>query len=287
MKQRHHFFNMYLTTTISVALVLLLIGLETVFILSTRSLIEQMKESVTLTIILQEDTDSTQLKRLDNYLNIAPFISEYAYVSKENALQDHITNLGEDPSKFLGFNPLLSSYEVHLKANYTQADSITAITNKLSVFPYIHEIIYPEDVVLLLDGKINTFSIILLAVALILLTVAIALIINTIRLYVYSKRFLINTMKLVGATPFVIKAPIIRRNILMGLLAGVIALVLLAGALYYCQVHLGIIPLQLTITNISIVCVVVLLTGILITGFAALIATNKYIRMHTDDLYYV
>ncbi len=287
MKQRHHFFNMYLTTTISVALVLLLIGLETVFILSTRSLIEQIKENVTLTIILQENTDSTQLKRFDNFLNIAPFISEYTYISKEEALQDHITNLGEDPSKFLGFNPLLPSYEVNLEAKYTQADSIASIQNKLTVFPCVREIIYPEEVVSLLDGKVNTFSIILLAVALILLVVAIALIVNTIRLHVYSKRFLINTMKLVGATPFVIKAPIIRRNILMGLIAGVIALILLAGALYYSQFQLGIMPIQLTFTNIGIVCGVVLITGILITGFAALIATNKYIRMQTDDLYYV
>ncbi len=287
MKQRHHFFNMYLTTTISVALVLLLIGLETVLIMSTRNLIEQVKENVTLTIILQDDADSIQKARLDNYLQIAPFINQYEYISKDDALQEHITHLGEDPSKFLGFNPLLPSYEIHLESEYTQADSISAITNKLSVFPFIHEIVYPENVVSLLDGQINTFSIILLAVALVLLIVAIVLIVNTIRLYVYSKRFLINTMKLVGATPFVIKAPIIRRNILMGLIAGLIALILLAGSLYYCQAQLGIILLPLTLVNISIVCGVVLVTGLLITGFAALIATNKYIRMHTDDLYYV
>ncbi len=287
MKQRHHFFNMYLTTTISVALVLLLVGLEMVFILSTRTLIEQMKENVTLTIILEDDADSTQITRLNNFLHLAPFISEYTYISKEEALQDHITHLGEDPSKFLGFNPLLPSYEIHLEAEYTQADSISVITNKLSVYPFIREIIYPEDVVSLLDGQINTFSVILLVVALILLIVAIALIVNTVRLHVYSKRFLINTMKLVGATPFVIKAPIIRKNIWMGLIAGLLALILLAGTLFYCKYQLGIMPLALTPFNISIVGGVVILTGILITGFAALIATNKYIRMQTDDLYYV
>ncbi len=287
MKQRHHFFNMYFTTTISVALVLLLIGLESILLLSTHNIIQQMKENVTLTLILHENADSTQVARLDNLLSKASFVHSYKAVSKEDALQEHITNLGEDPSKFLGFNPLSASYEVNVAAAYAQPDSIQHIQEKLSVFPCVREILYPEDVVLLLDGKINTISILLLAVAAILLLVAVVLIINTIRLHVYSKRFLINTMKLVGATPFVIKAPIIRKNIWMGLIAGIIALLLLAGAVYYCRIKLGILIIQPTPANIGIVSGVVIITGILITGLAALIATNKYIRMKTDDLYYV
>ncbi len=287
MKQRHHFFNMYFTTTISVALVLLLIGLEAVLMLSTHTIIRQIKENVTLTVILRDNADSTQVARLDKLLDVASFVHEYQFVSKEDALQDHIINLGEDPAKFLGFNPLSASYEVNVAANYAQPDSINVIKTKLSVFPCVQDIYYPEDVVLLLDGKVNTISIILLAVAAILLLVAVVLIVNTIRLHVYSKRFLINTMKLVGATPFVIKAPIIRRNLWMGLCAGLLALVCLASAVYYCYAQLGILLIQLTPINIGIVCGVVLVTGLLITGLAALFATNKYIRMKTDDLYYV
>ncbi len=287
MKQQHHFFNMYLTTTVSVALVLLLIGLEAVLMLSMHNIIQQMKENVTLTLILHDNADSEQLTRLDNLLAIAPFVHAYKAVSKEDALQEHITNLGEDPSKFLGFNPLSASYEVNVAAEYAHPDSINIVKEKLSVFPCVQDIFYPEDVVQMLDGKVNTISIILLALAAILLVVAIALIVNTIRLHVYSKRFLINTMKLVGATPFVIKAPIVRRNLWMGLCAGLVALVCLAGAVYYCYAQLGILLIQLTPINIGIVCGVVLVTGLLITGLAALFATNKYIRMKADDLYYV
>ncbi len=287
MRQKHRFFNMYFTTTISVVLVLFLIGIETIMMLSAHNLVKQVRENITLTLVLDDKSDSTQIRRLENLLHVAPFVHQYKYVSKEEALHEHIANLGEDPSKFLGMNPLQASYEVNLVAAYTHTDSIATIEKKLVVFPCINQIVYPKDVVTLLDGQLGTLSVVLLGIAGILLIVALALIINTIRLYVYSKRFLINTMKLVGATPWVIKAPIVFRNIRMGLLAGILALALLAGAVYYCQSQLGITLFPPTLLNIGIIGGVVILAGVCITGFAALIATNKYIRMHTDDLYYV
>ena len=287
MKKRHHFFNMYLTTTISVMLVLVLVGLETVLLLSAHDIIRQVKENVALTLVLNDDADADELARLDNLLTIAPFCREHKYVSKDEALQSHIQNLGEDPSKFLGFNPLLASYEIKLQADYAQADSIDGIKQKLRPFACINRMVYQEDVVNMLDSNVNSLSVILLCIALILLFVAIALIVNTIRLYVYSKRFLINTMKLVGATPSVIKAPIVRRNIGMGMIAALLALMLLLGALFYCKEFLNITLLLLTPQNIVIVVAAVFFAGMFITLFASLFAANKYIRMKTDDLYYI
>ncbi len=287
MKHRHHFFNMYFTTTISVALVLFLIGVEAIMLLSTHNLIRQMKENVAVTLVLKDNTDSIKQDRLENLLQVAPFVHQWEYISKDDALSDHIANLGEDPTKFLGTNPLQASYEINLNAQYAQVDSIATLEKKLAVFPFIDQIIYPKDMITILDGKIGTISIILLGLVVVLLIVALALIINTIRLHVYSKRFLINTMQLVGATPWVIKRPIIGRNILMGFVAGIFALILLAGSIYYCQVQLNVILFPLNYTNIGFICTVVLVTGILITGFAALGATNKFIRMKTDDLYYI
>ena len=240
MKQRHHFFNMYLTTTISVMLVLLLIGLETVLLLSAHDIIKQVKENVALTLVLNDDADSNELERLDKLLTIAPFCREHCYISKEDALQSHIRNLGDDPSAFLGFNPLQASYELKLQAEYAQVDSISIIKDKLSSFSCIDRFVYQEDVVRMLDNNVGSISIVLLIIAVILLFVTVALIVNTIRLYVYSKRFLINTMKLVGATPHVIKVPIVRRNVLMGFIAALLALLLLAGALFYCREMLNI-----------------------------------------------
>ncbi len=287
MKKRHFLFNMHLTTTISVALVLFLIGVETVFLLSAHDIIRRMKENVTLTLVLRDGAEQGQIDRLENLLAVASFVHQYKYVSKDEALQEHIVSLGEDPTAFLGVNPLQASYEVNLDAVYAQVDSIAVLQKKLEIFPCIESILYPKDLVALLDTQISRVAIILLALAAVLLTIALALIVNTIRLHIYSKRFLINTMKLVGATGWVIKWPFIRRNLWIGLWAGVLALVVLAGTLYYCRMYLGIMLLPLTELNIAIVCGVVLVSGIFITGLAAWMAANRYIRMKTDDLYYV
>lgn len=283
----HRFFNMYLTTTVSVALVLFLIGVESVLILSAHHLIKQVKENVALTLVLSDEATDDEIRRIDNLLTISPFCREHNFISKEDALKDHIENLGEDPVRFLGFNPLQSSYEVFLNADYAQSDSITDIERTLSVFPSINRIIYQKDVVNLLDNNVGILSFALLVATLLLLFVAVALIVNTIRLHVYSKRFLINTMKLVGATPHVIKMPIVRRNILLGFVAGIVALCLLAAVIFYVQSAFGIGLIIYTWQNAAIVSGSVLLSGILITLFASVFAANRYIRMKTDDLYYI
>ena len=287
MAAKHRFFNMYLTTTVSVALVLTLIGIETVLLISANDLIRQVKQNVALTLVINDDASADELQRIDNLLTIAPFSRAHIFISKEQALEDHINYLGEDPAEFLGFNPLQASYEVFLNADYAQSDSIESIERTLSAFPAVNRIIYQKDVVNMLDSNVNIFSFVLLAAALLLLFVAVALIVNTIRLHVYSKRFLINTMQLVGATPHVIKAPIVRRNVLMGFIAGLLALVLIAAAMTYMRYYLNINLMLLTWQNIIIVCGVVLLSGILLTLLASVFATNHYIRMRTDDLYYV
>ncbi len=278
---------MYLTTTISVALVLFLVGLEAILLLSTHNLITQVKENVSLTIILKESTDSAQLARLENLLKVAPFTKEYQYISKEDALQEHITHLGEDPTTFLGFNPLRASIELNLQANHAQIDSIAQIESKLTVYPFVQEVLFRKDVVEMLGNQLDTISYILLGIAFVLLLIALALIVNTIRLHVYSKRFLINTMKLVGATPWVIKRPIVARNIGLGILAGLLSLVMLVGVVWYCYGQLAIMLFPLTWENIGIIVGVVLISGVLLTGLASIFATNKYIRMKTDDLYYI
>lgn len=284
---KHRFFNMYLTTTISVALVLFLVGIECVVLISANDLIRQVKENVALTLVINDNAEPDELQRIDNLLTIAPFAREHKFISKDEALREHIEYLGEDPVSFLGFNPLQASYEVFLVADYAQSDSIVAIEQTLSVFPSVSRIVYQKDVVSMLDSNVSIFSIALLGAALLLLFIAVALIVNTIRLHVYSKRFLINTMKLVGATPHVIKAPIVRRNVLMGLLAGLLALALLAAAVAYVRYSFGLNLMMLTWQNIAVVSCVVLLTGILITLLASVFAANHYIRMRTDDLYYV
>ncbi len=276
---------MHFTTTISVSLVLFLVGLECVVLMSARELVKSLRENVTLTIVLEDEATEDEIARFEELMKKAPYVLESNYISREEALREHITNLGEDPSEFLGYNPLTDAFELRLKANYTPVDSIAAIDAQLSTLPYINQIVYQTDIVDVLDRNITEVSFILLIIAVILLVIALVLIGNTIQLQIYSKRFLINTMRLVGATPWVIKWPFIRRNLLMGVEAALLACVMLAGVYYYSVSRVGITLFPLTSTNIGFLISVVLLCGLIITFFASLAATNRYIRMKTNKLY--
>ena len=283
--RRRSLFNMNFTTTISVSLVLFLIGLECVVLMSARELVRHVRESVALTIVLDEEVTTDEIQRMQTLMEAAPYCLEVQFISCEQALQEHIDNLGEDPQKFLGYNPLTDAFEIHLYEQYTISDSILTIEQQLRSLPYVDNILYQQDVVKTLDHNLNEISVVLLLVALALLIIALVLISNTIQLQVYSKRFLINTMRLVGATPWVIKWPFIRRNLLMGFEAALIACAMLAFAYYYCMERLGVMLFPMTKMHIGFLIAVVLLCGLIITFFASLAATNRYIRMKTNKLY--
>ena len=267
------------------ALVLFLVGLECLVLLSAHELIRQVKENVVLSIVLKDDNTTEEVDRTQRLLKAAPYVLDYRFISREDALQEHITNLGEDPTTFLGYNPLTDAFEVRLQAAYAHSDSIAQIEKGLMNMPYVEKVIYQKDVVKVLDNNLNEISLILLAVALALLIIALVLISNTIQLQVYSKRFLINTMRLVGATPWVIKWPLIRRNIGLGIEAALLALLMLAATYYYCQTRLGIVLFPLIWQNIAFISVIVLATGMVITFLASLAATNRYIRMKISKMY--
>lgn len=283
--KRRSLFNMYFTTTISISLVLFLVGLECVVLMSAHELVRYVRENVVLTVVLSDMASQEDVARLDNLMQVAPYVNGSDYISREEALQEHIDNLGEDPQKFLGYNPLTDAFEVNLHAEYAQIDSIHVIEQSLLALPYVDKVIYQADIVKQLDSNLQEASLILLAIALALLVIALVLISNTIQLQVYSKRFLINTMRLVGATPWVIKWPFIRRNMLMGIEAACVALLMLAATYYYFVNRLGIRLFALTEQNIAIIIVAVVFVGWFITFFASLAATNRYIRMKTSKMY--
>ena len=283
--RKHRFRNSYLTAGVSVALVLCLIGLECVLLLSAGALVTRMRENMTITAVLTQEADSTQRTQLERILKSHPGCSRYTYVSREQALKEHIASLGEDPTSFLGYNPLSASYEIHPTDAYSSPDSIDAFAAQMEKLSYVTEVIYPRDLADLMSNNVNEFSLILLGVALVLLLVSMALIVNTIRLQIYAKRFLINTMTLVGATSWVTRRPFVYKNMLMGFIAGLAALAVLSGIVYYADIRLGISLFPLTWQNITFVSAVVLCSGMLITWLASMIATGRYIRMDNNTLY--
>lgn len=276
---------MYFTTTISVALVLFLVGLESMLFLSAHELMRHVKESMVLSIVMTENTNDEDIARMERLLDVVPYSLDYQYISREQALQDHIENLGENPQDFLGFNPLTDAFEVHLNAAYAQMDSVAKIEESLLTLPFVAKVVYQKDVMKVLDNNLSEVSFMLSGIALILLLIALVLISNTIQLQVYSKRFIINTMRLVGATPWVIKWPFVRRNLRMGIEAALVALMLLAMTYYYCQVHMGVMLFPLIWQNVGFVIALMLAIGLLITFLASVAATNRYIRMKTSKMY--
>lgn len=283
--RKHRFRNSYMTAGVSVSLVLCLIGIECVLLLSAGALLTRMRENVTITAVLSQEADSTQCARLERMLEASKGYSSFRYVSKEEALQEHIVSLGEDPTAFLGYNPLSASYEIHPSELYSNPDSLAQEAERLESLPYVSEVLYPRDLTDLMNRNVHDFSYILLGVALLLLLVSMVLIVNTIRLQIYSKRFIINTMTLVGATSWVTRRPFVLRNMLMGLIAGIVALIVLSGLVYYVEFEMGLFLFPITWMNVAFVCGVVLGSGLLITLFASLIATGRYIRMDNNSLY--
>ncbi len=283
--RKHKFRNSYFISAVSVTLVLCLIGLESVLLLSAGALLTRMRENITLTAVLSEEADSTQCARLERMLDVNEGYSSYRYVSKEDALREHITSLGEDPTAFLGYNPLSASYEIHPSDDYSHPDSLAVMVSKLESLPYVSQVIYPHDLADLMNRNVHDFSYVLMGVALLLLLVSMVLIVNTIRLQIYAKRFLINTMTLVGATSWVTRRPFVLRNVLIGFLSGIAALAVLSGLVYYVQFRMGLLLMPLTWQNIALVCGIVMCSGLLITLLASLIATGKYIRMDNNSLY--
>ena len=285
MQKKRRFWNMYVTTTVSITMVLFLVGLVAMVTLSAHRMIEQVKHNVTLTIVLSADADSAEIVRCGTVLKAAPFCHECRYISREEALAEHVRSLGDDPSQFLGYNPLLASYEVNLSASYANADSIAKVEAQVAKLPYVQQVMYQKDLVELLEHNVSQVTLVLTGLAVMLLLIAYVLIINTIRLHVYSHRFLINTMRLVGATPWVIKRPFVARSLRMGLWSALMALVLLAGLFYYVQYSMHIVLMPLTWVNIAIIAGVVLLTGEMLTLIGSLIAVNRYIRMDAERMY--
>ncbi|MBR6492495.1 MAG: permease-like cell division protein FtsX [Paludibacteraceae bacterium] len=254
-------------------------------LLSAGALLTRMRENMTITAVMADDVDSTQYGRFERMLDASNAYSRYRYVSKEEALQEHIASLGEDPSAFLGYNPLAASYEIHPSDAYSEPDSLAMLAAQLESLPYISEVLYPRDLADLMSSNVHDFSFILLGIALLLLIVSMVLIVNTIRLQIYAQRFIINTMTLVGATPWVTRRPFVRRNVLIGFVAGLVALALLAAMVYYVEHKMGMWLFPLTWQNISLIAGVVLVSGMLITLFASLIATGRYIHMDNNSLY--
>lgn len=284
-RQKNRFKKISLTTTLSMSLVLFLIGLVSLLIFVARDLSVYVKENINLSIILEDKIMQSDMDRIEEFISLSPFTKSVVYISKEDALKDHITSLGENPEDFLGYNPLLASLEVKLKADYANTDSVAVIESSFKDFVGINQIAYQKDLVSLINSNVSKLSFLLLCLTIVLMIVSVALINNTVRLAVFSNRFLINTMKLVGANRSFILKPYLKQAIIHGIFAGIFSLVLLTLMVAYVQIEFGMVAKIINPFSSVIVALIVLVSGVILSGLSTYFAVSKYLKMTTNEMY--
>ncbi|MDO4179814.1 MAG: permease-like cell division protein FtsX [Bacteroidales bacterium] len=287
-KKSGSFFDMqFITSSISTMLVLLLLGMVVFFVLSADNLSRYVRENISFSVLVSDDMKEPEALKFQKQLNSEPFVKETMYISKEQALKEQAEAMGTDPAEFLGYNPFTASIEIKLNADYAHTDSIAWIEEKIMQNKKVMEINYPQDLLDAVNSNIRKVSFFLLGLAALLTLISFALINNTIRLTIYSKRFLIHTMKLVGASWGFIRRPFLWRNFCIGLMAAFMADAALTGMAYGLVRYEPELIEIITPMTVLIVMGSVLAFGLIITFLCAYISINKYLRMKASTLYYI
>jgi cell division transport system permease protein len=275
----------FFSTIVSLSLVLFVLGLLGLVLLNARKLSDYVKENIGLSIILKDSIKEADFMLLKKQLDIEPFVKKATFVTKDQAAESLKKDLGEDFVKFLGYNPLLSSFEIKLNADYANADSLSAIEKKLMLNNNVKEVYYQKSLVNVINDNVRKIGIVLLSFCLLLSIIAIALINNTIRLYIYSKRFIIRTMQLVGATRAFISRPFIVKSVWNGFYSSLITIAMLMGLIYTAQSSF---PELIELSDVKLfiqLFMMIILAGTGITFLSTYFAVKKYLKIQTDDLY--
>ncbi len=276
----------YITSVISISLVLFVLGLLCLIILHTKKLSDYVKENIGFSIIIKENVREADIIQIQKTLDAACYVKSTEYITKEKAARELKEELGEDFISFIGYNPLLPSIDIQLKADYANTDSLMVIEKNILKNPNVKEVFYQKSLINLVNENVKKISLFLLFFSILLLLISIVLINNTIRLSVYSKRFLIKSMQLVGATQAFIRKPFIIKGVIQGIISSFIAIAMLIEVLYLVQRE---IPEFVNFQNIDIILIVfatVIVLGFIISWLSNYFAVRKFLRIKTDSLYY-
>ena len=273
------------TLCISTTMVLILLGMVVFSVLSARNLSAHMKEHLTLTIILKDSVTVNEAHMMCRDLYHRPYSRNIDYISKEQAQREQVKELGSDPSEFLGFNPFPATLEVQLKADYANRDSLKWIVKEVQKDDRVSDISYMEDLMDKVNRNLSRVSIVLLVLAVLLTFVSFSLISNTVRLSVYARRFVIHTMKLVGASWSFIRRPFLKQAIWIGVIAAILAICVLGACVYSLYMADPLVRNVVTWQVLAITAAAVLVFGIVITALCAWLAVNKFLKMTAGELY--
>ncbi|WP_339648321.1 permease-like cell division protein FtsX [uncultured Salegentibacter sp.] len=284
--QRRRLISSYFSVVISIALVLFLLGMLGLLVLNTKKVADHFKEQIALTVYLKDTAKEVEIEQLKKSLAMADYTKSTTYVSKEKAAEAHSKEIGEDFMGFLGYNPLQNSIDVYMNADFVSGEQVDEIAADLTSKNFVDEVIYDKPLIALLNENVKKISFWVLIASGVFTFIAVLLINSSIRLSVYSKRFIIKTMQMVGATKGFIRRPFIWQSVKLGIIGAIIALIGMAGALYYLNNSFPQLSLTSDVKLLAALFIGVFVMGILITWLSTFFATSRFLNLKTDELYY-
>lgn len=283
---RYRLGSSYATLIVSVSLVLFLLGILGMVLINARQLSDYFRESLSFTIMLKEDAREADIRMLQKELDAKTYVKQTEYISKDEAAVKLQEELGEDFLDFLGYNPLMPTIDVYLLADYTHPDSVIKIEKVISEYSVVDEVYYQESILNLINENVKKITAFLLIISALLFLIALTIINNTIRLSIYSKRFLINTMQLIGANRSFIRKPFILKSLFFGFLAALIAIGLLMGLMFLIEKEFFTLFTYENINLFLLLCLALVGSGVIINAVSTYFALNRYLGMHEDKLYF-
>lgn len=284
--QKRKLITSYFSVVVSIALVLFLLGCLGLLVLNAKKVADHFREQVVVTIYLNDSAKQVEIDQLQNTLAMAEYTKSTEYVSKEQAAELMKAETGEDFMDFVGYNPLQNSIDVTLKADFVTNETLDGITEELANKKFIEDITYDNDLVELMNNNVKKITFWVLLLSAIFTLIAVLLINSSIRLAVYSKRFIIKTMQMVGATKTFIRRPFVFKSVQLGMIGAIVALVGMGIVLHYLNLTFPELELLRKPVLIAGLFIGIFLLGILITWISTFIATQRFLNLKTDQLYY-
>lgn len=280
------FFKMQtLTSIISTGMVLVLLGMMVLLGMAARMLADSVRENLTVTVVLDDEADDARAHRIADALQAKSYVAGLQYISREEALREHVQSMGITSAEFLDTNPFSISLEVRMKPEYSNSDSLMWISKELEATEAVADVIYQDDLVKSVNENIRRVTSVLLVIAFLLVIISLSLIRNTVRLSVYSQRFTIRTMRLVGARWSFIRRPFLWRAVGTGVLAALLADAVLLGAIRWAVSHDPEVAQFITPESLAVAGGSVLVVGLLITVLCTFLSVTHYLRARESSLY--
>ncbi len=277
----------FVTALISTTLVLILLGTIVLFVFTARNLSDYVRENINISVLLNDDISQGEIESFKESLESQQYVKSLKYISKERALHDQCVEMGTDPSEFLRYNPFTASFEIKVKSEYANNASLNQIAKQLKATNKVMDVIYQKELMNSVNKNIRKFSVILLIIAALFTYISFALINNTVRLTIFSRRFLINTMKLVGASWGFIRRPFLNQGLILGIVSAIIADAVIIGGVYWARTYEPEINAVIDMKVMTIVGVSVLVFGLLITFLCTFFSLSKYLKMSSNELYHI